>query len=82
MEQEMTIKNDINQSPKTGDWKYIKPVINNEKCNNCGICFSFCPEAAIEQRNKKIAKIDYDFCKGCGVCANVCSTRAIIMKKM
>jgi len=77
-----TMKHDISKAPKTGDWRYMKPEINKEKCTGCGTCVKYCPEAVIdlEGENKK-AGIDYHFCKGCGVCAAVCPVKAIIMKK-
>jgi len=89
----LTLKHDISKSPRTGDWKFMEPVVDEKKCVGCGTCVSFCPEAVIELGKKRkkglinitnqssVAKIDYEFCKGCGVCASVCSVKAIIMKK-
>lgn len=86
IERGAVIKHDINKAPRTGDWRYMKPVVDKEKCSGCGTCVSYCPDAAIElkkykdgQRDK--ADIDYDFCKGCGVCAQVCPMKAIMMQK-
>jgi pyruvate ferredoxin oxidoreductase delta subunit len=85
------IKYDSKKIPKTGDWRYMSPKVDEEKCTACGTCVKFCPEATIELagRNKKamtdekkFAKVDFDFCKGCGVCAVVCPTKAIIMQKI
>ncbi|MFC1756336.1 4Fe-4S binding protein [Patescibacteria group bacterium] len=86
MEKGAVIKHDIKKSPKTGDWRYMKPEVNKDKCTGCGTCVKYCPEAVIELENhkkgqKKKADIDYYFCKGCGVCSAVCPVRAIIMKK-
>jgi len=91
MEEGAVIKHDITKAPKTGSWRYMKPVVDKEKCIGCSTCVPFCPEAAIEvesikykveSKNKKgIAMIDYDFCKGCGVCADVCPVKAIVMKR-
>jgi pyruvate ferredoxin oxidoreductase delta subunit len=80
MELGAIIKHDIKKSPKTGDWRYMHPEVNKEKCVGCGTCVQFCPEASIEIINKK-AEIDYEYCKGCGVCAEVCPKKAILMKK-
>lgn len=79
------IKHDIKKAPKTGDWRYMKPEVDKEKCLGCGTCASFCPEAAIELvtqnlKPKTYANIDYYFCKGCGVCADICPLKAIRMK--
>jgi len=89
---ESVIKNNLDKAPKTGDWKYLSPGVDAEKCIGCGTCVLFCPEAAIRLRENKhpgknknskgIASIDMDWCKGCGVCAVECPSRAIIMKKI
>lgn len=80
------IKHDLNKAPKTGDWRYMTPEIDKDKCSGCTTCVPFCPEASIEMKSHKLgqrnkADIDYDFCKGCGVCAQVCPMKAIVMKK-
>lgn len=89
---ENVLKNDLSKAPKTGDWKYLSPEVNAEKCIGCGTCVMFCPEACIKLRENKypgknknskgIASINMDWCKGCGVCAVECPTKAIMMKKV
>ena len=32
---------------KTGDWRSMKPVWDEEKCKQCGLCFAVCPENSI-----------------------------------
>ena len=94
MLKDSVIKNDMSKAPKTGDWSFMIPEIDKDKCIGCSSCVPFCPEACIEvesikykvesnkeEKQKKIAKVDYDFCKGCGVCSTVCPVKAIIMKK-
>ncbi len=65
---------------KTGDWRVFMPVVDEEKCTGCKICWFYCPEAAIKMIDNK-AKINYDYCKGCGICANECPFNAIEMKR-
>lgn len=91
METGAIIKHNIKKAPKTGDWRYMSPKVDKEKCIGCKTCVLFCPEASIEIKKKParlatrsvagVADIDYDFCKGCGVCAQVCPAKAITMKK-
>ncbi|HDH81663.1 MAG: 4Fe-4S dicluster domain-containing protein [Thermoplasmata archaeon] len=64
---------------KTGSWRVFRPVLHEDKCIKCWICWVFCPESAIERN--EFPKIDYDFCKGCGVCANECPVNAIEMRR-
>jgi len=66
---------------KTGEWRVAsRPVINQEKCTGCLICWIYCPEPAI-LRVEKGVEIDYDYCKGCGVCASECPVKAISMEE-
>jgi len=60
---------------RTGSWRVFRPVIDREKCNQCGLCQMYCPEGAIDQN----LTIDLNFCKGCGICANECPKKAIEM---
>jgi len=62
----------------TGEWRVFRPVKDDEKCNNCLICWVYCPEACIEKEGQVI---DYQYCKGCGICAEECPTDAITMVK-
>jgi len=63
---------------KTGDWRAFRPVVDIEKCTGCLLCWIYCPEPAIVQKDKKV-RVDYDFCKGCGICAEECPVKAITM---
>jgi len=81
IEEGAIIEHDAKKSPRTGDWRYMKPVIKKTVCIGCGQCFSLCPEAAIDFGAEKKADIDYDVCKGCGVCSTVCPKNAIKMER-
>lgn len=60
---------------KTSTWRSIRPVITEEKCKRCGICWKVCPEPAIRPTDPPA--VDYDYCKGCGICIEECPFGAI-----
>lgn len=60
----------------TGDWRIQRPIIDQDKCSKCGICFLYCPVNSIIKKDDKFL-IKYDYCKGCGICAHECPKDAI-----
>lgn len=65
---------------KTGKWRFIKPVIEKDKCRLCLLCWKFCPDISIKiNKEEKSISFDYSKCKGCGICAEVCPAGAIKM---
>ena len=65
----------------TGIWRSFRPVIDQEKCKRCLLCWLYCPETAIKRVGEDHMQvvIDYTYCKGCGICANECPFKAITM---
>ncbi|MDA3779095.1 MAG: 4Fe-4S binding protein [Bacteroidales bacterium] len=61
-------------------WRTFRPVLDNDICTNCLVCYMVCPDGVIFKSDNKV-DIDYDYCKGCGVCANECKFDAIKMVK-
>ena len=61
-------------------WRTKKPVIDTDKCIDCGMCYLVCPEGVIYKENDKVL-IDYRFCKGCGICSKECIGKFINMIK-
>jgi len=45
----------------------------------CGVCYIFCPDAAINETDEGFFEADLYYCKGCGICAHECPTQAITM---
>lgn len=55
-------------------FSWLRPVINTDKCVNCGLCAKGCKASAI---NPKEHKIDYTRCVACMDCLEECHTGAI-----
>lgn len=66
---------------KTGGWRAMHPVWVKEKCTQCMICWMYCPDMAIPQKDGKRLETNLDFCKGCGICKAECPVGAIYMEK-
>lgn len=68
-------------SAKTGTWRIVKPVVDQEKCVGCGTCQKYCPTDVVELDNENSIHVtfDFDYCKGCGICANICPRQCISM---
>ena len=64
---------------ETGDWRSSRPILDEEKCSNCLVCWIFCPDGAIQVENSKVVGVDLEHCKGCGICAEECPRKAITM---
>ena len=55
-------------------YAYLKPVINTEKCNGCGLCARNCKASCI---NSKEHAIDYSRCVACMDCIGKCHQGAM-----
>jgi pyruvate ferredoxin oxidoreductase delta subunit len=64
---------------ETGGWRSQKPIIDNNLCNKCGLCYIYCPEGCIEPREDGFFNVNLFYCKGCGICAEECPKKAITM---
>ena len=34
---------------RTGSWRVFRPMVEKEKCNVCGLCALYCPDAVIDR---------------------------------
>ena len=64
---------------RTGDWRSQKPSYNCDRCVKCGVCYVYCPDAAIKIRGDGYVEVNEFYCKGCGICARECWTGAFKM---
>lgn len=64
---------------QTGGWRSFRPIWDESKCNNCKVCWIYCPDGSIRVRDGVVAGIDLNHCKGCGICAKECPQGAIEM---
>jgi heterodisulfide reductase subunit A len=56
-------------------------VIDDVRCNGCGLCIDVCAYSAIEMDAEKgIARVNEALCKGCGTCSASCRSSAINLK--
>lgn len=77
-----TVSNDLSASREG----YI-PLFLQEKCINCGLCDSTCPDMVFQfEKGEYKGKpamvnmgLDYHHCKGCLRCVDVCPTNALVM---
>jgi NAD-dependent dihydropyrimidine dehydrogenase PreA subunit/nitroreductase len=51
-------------------------VVNQEKCNHCGLCIQICHEYCMSLKNNTLT-IDYEYCSTCTQCVAVCPRQAL-----
>ena len=77
-----TVSNDLSASREG----YI-PLFQKEKCINCGLCDSTCPDMVFQffpgvynGKNTMLNQgLDYSHCKGCLRCVEICPTNALVL---
>ncbi|MFZ1913488.1 MAG: 4Fe-4S binding protein [Dehalococcoidales bacterium] len=53
------------------------PEINQEKCNQCGLCVTVCTCGAIVMENRQVMIVETEDCHWCTNCEAVCPTGAV-----
>lgn len=61
----------------TGNWRFLRPVINQEKCTQCRMCWIYCPDACINPDPAGFT-VNLKYCKGCGICWTECPVKGAI----
>ena len=59
----------------------MRPTWDRERCIKCGMCYLFCPDAAIERDEEGYFDMDPQYCKGCGICQRECWFGVIEMRE-
>lgn len=67
------------RSYRTGSWRSQRPILLDDKCTHCLLCWIYCPDDAVIIEDEKMVGFDLDHCKGCGICAVECPPTAITM---
>ena len=62
----------------TGSWRTERPVLDQTKCNYCGLCALYCPPQCMLDKGDHY-EANLAFCKGCGICAHECPRGALTM---
>ena len=56
-------------------------MIDQDKCNGCGLCVDACHEGAIELVDGKARLVGDEYCDGLGDCLPACPTGAITIEE-
>lgn len=59
---------------------WIRPVIDSQKCVNCGACVESCPVSALSSGDKTPV-FNYRLCINCLCCQEICPEHAVSQKK-
>ena len=54
-----------------------KPIIDRDKCDNCGLCVSVCGCGALVMLEGVLTTIEVEECRWCTICELVCPREAI-----
>jgi 2-oxoacid:acceptor oxidoreductase delta subunit (pyruvate/2-ketoisovalerate family) len=63
---------------RTGSWRSQRPVKDPARCNDCGLCWLYCPEGCVSHGDHVI---DLAYCKGCGICVVECRRGALSLER-
>ena len=79
---EPSVKSDTSKTTDVSKSDAWFPVIDRERCNNCGKCNDFCLFGVYSKEGKKNVVKNPRNCKNnCPACARVCPQKAIIFPK-
>ncbi len=80
-EKEM-FRRQIEESPVENGTDAWYPVLDKERCTECGKCHDFCLFGVYTKENKRVKVLKPQNCKNnCPACARMCPSKAIIFPK-
>lgn len=80
--EEETFRRQIEKFPVENGIDAWYPVIDKERCTECGKCHDFCLFGVYTKENKRVKVIKPQNCKNnCPACARMCPGKAIIFPK-
>lgn len=68
-----------NEGVKTSSREEARRCFSCGLCSNCGICWTFCPDLAVEYAAGEYSFL-LDYCKGCGICVRECPAGVLEME--
>ena len=72
----------LNEIKEESGWPAWYPVIDYERCTDCGQCAEFCLFGVYEKADERVSVINPAGCKNqCPACARICPSTAIIFPK-
>ena len=57
-----------------------KPIIDSEKCTNCGTCVDMCPVQVFKKGEKTAEVVNAKECIGCRACEAQCPENCITVE--
>lgn len=57
--------------------RFVGPIINETKCDGCGLCVELCSTGALALRDEKAVVVNPEACLYEGVCEDICPQGAI-----
>lgn len=55
----------------------MKPIIDRDKCQGCGLCVSICVCGALVIVDNVVTAVEVEECNWCAMCEAVCPNNAI-----
>jgi oxalate oxidoreductase subunit delta len=67
----------------TGNYRIFRPIVDQDTCTACRICWISCPDACITVVDGAADKVKFNltYCKGCGICWEICPLKCIAPKE-